>query len=67
MKELVKLLVERDHLSPLEAKGLINSYQVEVNDFIITPYRSTFKTQDDIIRRYFAIEPQKFYDMTEVE
>lgn len=67
MKELVKLLVERDHLSPLEAKGLINSYQAEVNDFIITPYRSIFKTQDDIIRRYFSIEPQKFYDMTEVE
>lgn len=67
MKELLKMLVERDHLSLLEAKGLIGRYRSELNCFIITPYRCPFKTTEDIIRSYFAIEPKKFYEMVEIE
>lgn len=67
MKELLKMLVERDHLSLLEAEGLIGRYRSELNCFIITPYRCPFKTTEDIIRSYFAIEPKKFYEMVEIE
>ncbi len=67
MKELLRMLIERDHLSILEAEGLIGNYRAEVNQFIIAPYRSPFKTNDDIIRSYFAIEPKKFYEMAEIE
>lgn len=67
MKELLKMLIERDNLSILEAEGLIGDYRAEVNQFIIAPYRSPFRTNDDIIRSYFAIKPKKFYEMAEIE
>lgn len=67
MNELLKMLIERDHLSVLEAEAVIGQYKMELKRFIITPYRCPFKTTDDIIRSYFAIEPNKFYEMAEIE
>lgn len=54
MKEIVKILMRRDHISEEEAWSLIEECQEEMADAIM---RANYQECEDILASYLGLEP----------
>ena len=54
MKEIIKILIQRDGISELEARNLIEDCMEEMQDAIM---RGNYQECEDILASYLGLEP----------
>lgn len=63
ISELMKFLVEQNHMSMTQAANGIMACMEEIHLFAAEPAASAFVSQEEIIRYFLNIDPELFYNL----